>query len=54
MNTLRRTRAALAYRRTKNSPAVQLLLGHCKLESAVRHLGIEDSDALEMAEQPYV
>jgi len=42
------------YRRTKNLRAVQLLLGHTKLESTVRYLGIEVDDALEMAEQTEV
>jgi site-specific recombinase XerC len=41
----------LIYRRTKNLRAVQLLLGHTKLGSTVRYLGIEVTDALEMAEQ---
>jgi integrase len=50
-HTLRRTKATLIYRRTKNLRAVQLLLGHSKLESTVRYLGIEVNDALEMAEQ---
>jgi integrase len=50
-HTLRRTKATLIYRRTKNLRAVQLLLGHRKLESTVRYLGIEVDDALEMAEQ---
>lgn len=50
-HTLRRTKAALIYRRTKNLRAVQLLLGQPKLESTVRYLGIEVDDALEMAEQ---
>jgi integrase len=50
-HTLRRTKAPLIYRRTKNLRAVQLLLGHTKLESTVRYLGIEVDDALEMAEQ---
>ena len=50
-HTLRRTKATLIYRRTKNLRAVQLLLGHTKLESTVRYLGIEVDDALEMAEQ---
>jgi integrase len=50
-HTLRRTKATLIYRRTKNLRAVQLLLGHLKLESAVRYLGIEVDDALEIAEQ---
>tara|TARA_R110002110_G_scaffold321340_4_gene533961 strand:- start:2074 stop:2457 length:384 start_codon:yes stop_codon:yes gene_type:complete len=50
-HSLRRTKASLIYRRTKNLRAVQLLLGHTKLESTVRYLGIEVDDALEMAEQ---
>jgi integrase len=50
-HALRRTKATLIYRRTKNLRAVQLLLGHTKLESTVRYLGIEVNDALEMAEQ---
>jgi integrase len=50
-HTMRRTKASLIYRRTKNLRAVQLLLGHSKLESTVRYLGIEVDDALEMAEQ---
>ncbi len=50
-HSLRRTKATLIYRRTKNLRAVQLLLGHAKLESMVRYLGIEVNDALEMAEQ---
>ena len=53
-HTLRRTKASLIYRRTKNLRAVQLLLGHNKLESTVRYLGIEVDDALEMAEQTEV
>jgi integrase len=53
-HTLRRTKATLIYRRTKNLRAVQILLGHTKLESTVRYLGIEVNDALEMAEQTEV
>jgi len=53
-HTLRRTKASLIYRRTKNLRAVQLLLGHTKLESTIRYLGIEVDDALEMAEQTEV
>jgi site-specific recombinase XerD len=53
-HTMRRTEASLIYRRTKNLRAVQLLLGHSKLESTVRYLGIEVDDALEMAEQTEV
>ncbi|MCU0836711.1 MAG: tyrosine-type recombinase/integrase, partial [Chromatiaceae bacterium] len=49
-HSLRRTKATLIYRRTKNLRAVQLLLGHRKIESTVRYLGIEVDDALEMAE----
>jgi integrase len=50
-HSIRRTRATLIYRRTKNLRAVQLLLGHSKLESTVRYLGIEVDDALEISEQ---
>ena len=50
-HSLRRTKATLIYRRTKNLRAVQLLLGHTKIESTVRYLGVEVDDALEMAEQ---
>ena len=49
-HSMRRTKATLIYRRTKNLRAVQLLLGHTKLESTVRYLGIEVDDALEIAE----
>jgi integrase len=50
-HTMRRTKVTLIYRRTKNLRAVQLLLGHSKLESTVRYLGIEVDDALEISEQ---
>jgi site-specific recombinase XerD len=50
-HSIRRTKPSLIYRRTKNLRAVQLLLGHTKLESAVRYLGIEVEDAVELAEQ---
>jgi integrase len=53
-HSLRRTKATLIYRRTKNLRAVQLLLGHTKLESTVRYLGIELEDALEIAEKTEV
>lgn len=53
-HTMRRTNASLIYRRTKNLRAVQLLLGHSKLESTVRYLGIEVDDVPEMAEQTEV
>jgi site-specific recombinase XerC len=47
---MRRTKPTLIYKRTKNLRAVQLLLGHSKIENNVRYLGIEVDDALEMAE----
>ena len=50
-HSLRRTKPTLIYKRTHNLRAVQLLLGHTKLESTVRYLGIEVDDALEIAEQ---
>jgi integrase len=50
-HSLRRTRATLIYRRTGNLRAVQLLLGHTKIESTVRYLGIEIDDAIEIAEK---
>ena len=50
-HSLRRTKASLIYRRTGNIRAVQLLLGHRKLESTVRYLGVEVDDALAIAEQ---
>lgn len=53
-HTMRRTKPTLIYKRTKNLRAVQLLLGHSKIESTVRYLGIEVDDALEMAEQTEV
>lgn len=51
---MRHTKALLIYQRTKNLRAVQLQLGHTKLESTVRYLGIEVNDAFEMAEQTEV
>jgi len=50
-HSMRRTKATLIYKRTKNLRAVQLLLGHAKLERTVRYLGIEVDDALEISEQ---
>jgi integrase len=50
-HSLRRTKATLIYRRTGNLRPVQLLLGHTKVESTVRYLGIEVDDALAIAEQ---
>lgn len=50
-HSLRRTKAVLIYRRTGNLRAVQLLLGHSKIESTVRYLGIEVDDAIELSEK---
>ena len=50
-HSMRRTKAAQIYRKTGNLRAVQLLLGHTKLESTDRYLGIEVDDALNIAEQ---
>ena len=50
-HSLRRTKATLIYRKTGNLRAVQLLLGHSKVESTVKYLGIEVDDALTIAEQ---
>ncbi|MDP3736538.1 MAG: tyrosine-type recombinase/integrase [Hyphomonadaceae bacterium] len=49
-HSLRRTKAALIYRKTGNLRAVQLLLGHTKLESTVRYLGVDVDDALAISE----
>ena len=50
-HSIRRTKAAQIYRKTGNLRAVQLLLGHTKIESTVRYLGIEVDDALSLSEQ---
>ena len=50
-HSLRRTKAALIYRKTGNLRAVQLLLGHTKVDSTVRYLGVELEDALSIAEK---
>jgi len=49
-HSLRRTKATLIYRKTGNWRAVQILLGHTKIESTVRYLGVEVGDALAIAE----
>jgi len=48
---MRRIKATLIYQKTKNIHAVQLLLGHTKVENTVRYLGIEVDDAVEISEQ---
>ena len=53
-HSMRRTKASLIFRRTKNLRAVQILQGHTKMESTVRYLRIEVDDALEIAEQTEV
>ena len=50
-HSMRRTKASQIYRKTGNLRAVQLLLGHAKIESTVRYLGIEVDDALTLSEQ---
>ena len=50
-HSMRRTKASLIYKKTGNLRAVQLLLGHAKLESTVRYLGVEVDDALRISEQ---
>lgn len=49
-HSLRRTKASLIYKRTGNLRAVQILLGHTKIESTVRYLGVDIEDALNLAE----
>ena len=49
-HSLRRTKAAMIYKQTGNLRAVQILLGHTKIESTVRYLGVDVEDALEIAE----
>jgi site-specific recombinase XerC len=48
---MRRPKATLIYKRTKNLRAVQLLLGQSKIEGTIRYLGIEVDDAPEISEQ---
>ncbi|MCF7506056.1 MULTISPECIES: tyrosine-type recombinase/integrase [Vibrio] len=49
-HSMRRTKATLIYARTKNIRAVQLLLGHAKLDNTIRYLGVEMEDALTISE----
>ena len=48
---MRRTKVALIYKKTGNLRAVKLLLGHSKMDSTVRYLGVELDDALEISER---
>jgi site-specific recombinase XerC len=50
-HSLRRTKASIIYKATGNLRAVQILLGHAKIESSVRYLGVDVEDALELAER---
>jgi site-specific recombinase XerC len=50
-HSMRRTKVAEIYRKTGNLRAVQLLLGHTKIDSTVRYLGVELEDALSIAER---
>lgn len=50
-HTLRRTKAAMIYRATGNIRAIQILLGHTKIENIVRYLGVDVEDALLLAER---
>lgn len=49
-HSMRRTKATLIYAKTKNIRAVQLLLGHVKLDNTIRYLGVEIEDALKISE----
>lgn len=49
-HSLRRTKPTLIYKRTGNLRAVQILLGHTKIETTVRYLGVDLEDALALAE----
>lgn len=49
-HSMRRTKAAMIYRATGNLRAVQILLGHTKIENTVRYLGVDVEDALILAE----
>lgn len=50
-HSLRRTKASIIYKATGNLRAVQILLGHAKIESTVRYLGVDVEDALELTER---
>lgn len=50
MHSLRRTKVALIYKATGNLRAIQILLGHTKIENTVRYLGVDIDDVLTLAE----
>ena len=50
-HSMRRTKASIIYRETKNLRAIQILLGHSKIDSTIRYLGVEVDDALDLAER---
>jgi integrase len=50
-HSLRRTKASLIYKATGNLRAVQILLGHSKIENTIRYLGVDIDDALALAER---
>jgi integrase len=50
-HSLRRTKASMIYKATGNLRAVQILLGHTKIENTVRYLGVDVEDALLLAER---
>ncbi len=50
-HSLRRTKASIIYKQTGNLRAVQILLGHTKIESTVRYLGVDIEDALALSER---
>jgi integrase len=50
-HSLRRTKASIIYKATGNRRAIQILLGHSKLENTVRYLGVDIEDALTLAEK---
>lgn len=49
-HSMRRTKVSQIYKKTGNLRAVQLLLGHTKMDSTVRYLGVEQEDALVISE----
>ena len=50
-HSLRRTKASIVYKATDNLRAIQILLGHSKIENTVRYLGVDVEDALQLAER---